>query len=155
MDEVTEDFENSDLENLVIKDKAYKRKQLIKILIIILIIFIILLIIAIFVYFILKNKKNTYGEIVCVYQTIYNNENIVLIKNDEDLNFDLIINGIKFNQEYSHTFNNSGFQNVTFVFKSRLKSLANLFDNNKALIEADLSKLNAEDIKSMNSLFFH
>ena len=43
MDEVTEDFENSDLENLVIKDKAYKRKQLIKILIIILIIFIILL----------------------------------------------------------------------------------------------------------------
>ena len=57
MDEVTEDFENSDLENLVIKDKAYKRKQLIKILIIILIIIIILLIIAIVVYFILKNKK--------------------------------------------------------------------------------------------------
>ena len=44
MDEEIDNFANVDLENLVIKDKEYKRKRLIKILIIILTIFIVLLI---------------------------------------------------------------------------------------------------------------
>ena len=96
MDEDIDNFANGNLENLVIKDKAYNRKKLIKKLIIALVIFISLLILLIVIYIILLFKSKTYGEIACVYETRYNNENIVLLKNDENLNFDLNINGKKF-----------------------------------------------------------
>ena len=156
MDEDIDNFVNDDLESLIIKDKAYKRKKLIKILLIIVISLVIITIIfvaAYFIYISIENGNN--GQITCLYITNHDNDTIVLINDDENLKFNLIINGHSFNQEYKHTFAEKGTQKVIFKFKRRIKSLANLFKDNGALKEADLSELVAKDITSLNKLFYN
>ena len=144
---------NNYFENITIKDKNYRMKQIRKKIIIITIIFAFLILIAAGIVVYIKLNELTYGEITCVYKTTKDNQNIELIKNNGKLKYFLKIDGEEFSQSTSHTFKTSGFHNVTFIFKRRVYSLDNLFENMEALIEADLSKLDAEELTSINYLF--
>ena len=144
---------NNYFENITIKDKNYRMKQIRKKIIIITIIFAFLILIAAGIVVYIKLNELTYGEITCVYKTTKDNQNIELIKNNGKLKYFLKIDGEEFSQSTSHTFKTSGFHNVTFIFKRRVYSLDNLFENKEALIEADLSKLDAEELTSINYLF--
>lgn len=73
MEEDIDEYVQNDLEDFIIKDKAYERNMFIKKLKIIIIIFLAFVIsltivgTALFIHF--KYKDNTFGEIRCVYKT--------------------------------------------------------------------------------------
>ena len=153
MNDDKDNFENKDLEHLVIKDKAYKRKKLKKRILIFLGILIGLgIIVTIIIAILIAIFSRSHGSITCFYITKYDKENITLINYKKDLKFSLIIDGKSFDQEYSHIFEDSGIHKVIFSFK-KINSLADLFKNNGALINADLSLFSIEDITSLNNLF--
>ena len=150
-----ETFTNTSLDDFVIKDKDYRLNKLKKNIKIFVIIISILVVIGGLTYFIFKMLTKTYGEITCIYQTYKDNETIELINLDyENMEFYLKIGLEKFEQKNKHTFKNAGNHTVTFVFKKKLNSLNNLFKEKFALIEADLSQLEADEITSLQRVFF-
>ena len=151
-----ENYENNDLENLIIKDKNYYRKRrkkilLISIPIILVIAFVILLIFVIIS--IPEKPKKIYNEIICTYTTWKKNENITLININNDMDFNLIINNINYGKNNSFIFEEIGHHEVTFEFKNKLNSLDGIFKENKNLYTADFSKLQLDKIVSMANLF--
>ena len=149
-----EGFDQVDLDNLIIKDKEYTKKIWIKRIILFSFIFFAILIIAAIIIIIIVIKNMTYGKIECIYQTLTNNETITLINwHDEDKTFFLLIDEEEFEQKTNHTYKNPGLHKVIFVFKKRLKSLAHLFSENEALIEADLSQLESKELISLKGSF--
>ena len=76
-----ESFDVVELDNLVIKNKEYRKKKRIKIIKIISIIFAILIVIGVVLFIILTILANNYGKIICDYKTDNDNENIELINN--------------------------------------------------------------------------
>ena len=129
-----ESFENSDLDNLIIKDKKYYKKKTIKILIII---FIILIVIGIIIglYFVIKEilrKKG--GIIICFYRITQDNENIRLINITSNIKYDLIIDDNYYDKNTYHSFDKSGLHNVSFHFQNKLESLEGFFNENDNII---------------------
>jgi len=146
------------IDNFVVKDKKYRKSRRNKRIKLILIIFGILVIIAVIIFVIYKIFTINYGKITCIYRTKIDNENIELINSYEGylptFNFYLIIEEEKFDQEYNHTFKNAGNHTVTFVFKDKLTTLEYLFREKPALIEADLSQLEADEVTSLKMVFY-
>ena len=81
------EFEELDLESLIIKDKEYYRKRRNKILKLIAIIFGIVAIVVV-ITILLSIKRG--GKIICIYKTTKDDENINLINKIDDLSFSLI-----------------------------------------------------------------
>ena len=149
-------FEKENLDDFIIKDKKYRRKKRIKLILIIftiLVIIGIIVVIGIIISEIIKEKaKYKGGQIICSYLTSEDNEKILLININDDTKYDLIIGGINYGKNNYHTFEKSGLHNVIFHFKNKLDSLEGLFQNINNLIEVDFSKLETENIKSMANL---
>ena len=141
-------FENGDLENLIIKDKEYQRKRKIKIIIIIVILLVIGILIGVF-FIVREIKRKKGGKIICSFTTLSDNENIRLLRTNEDIEFDLIIDGTEYDKNYYHSFEKAGLHSVIFHFKNKLDSLEGFFNLNSNLIEVDFSQLETENIKSM------
>ena len=139
------DLEETDLDNLIIKDKEYYRKRRNKILIIISIILVIIAIVIVTILLLLKKRG---GKIICIYRTTKENENIKLINADDNISFSLIINNKSFSKNNSHIFEKPGLHNVTFHFKNKLESLDHLFFYLDNLIEIDFSQLETEKVIS-------
>ena len=99
----------------------------------------------------IKRKKG--GKIICSFTTLSDNENIRLIRTNEDIEFDLIIDGTEYDKNYYHSFEKAGLHSVIFHFKNKLDSLEGFFNLNSNLIEVDFSQLETENIKSMAYLF--
>ena len=151
-----ESFENNSLDNLVIKDKSYRNKIKKKKIKIYLIIFAILIIIIAIIVIVYKILTIDYGKITCIYETYNENEEIKIINlYNKDMKFFYIINEEKFAQNNIHTFKDNGMHNVTFVFKKKLNTLANLFKELENLIEVDLSELEADKITSLKRTFYN
>ena len=111
-------FDDEDLEHLIIMDKEYKRKKMIKHIIIFSSIFFSLLLIVIIIIIIITIKNMTYGKIECFYKTSTNNETIELINLfNIDKQFFLIIDENEYEQKTNHTFKMPGLHKVIFVFK--------------------------------------
>ena len=145
-------YNEEDLDNLIIKDKEYyakKRKKLMLILFPILSVIVIAAVIALVFIF----KPKVINEIICQYETENDNQYINIIKYNENVDFTLIIDDVKYNKEYSHNFEKAGIHNVIFEFKDKLVSLEGFFEGNQYLINADFSGLKTEKIKSMANLF--
>ena len=152
-----EDFIEQDLDKLIIKDKKYyykKKKKLLLIIFVILIIIAIIVTLSIIIKQIVEdNAKYKGGQIICVYETLNDNENILLINIKDDIQYELIVDEIKYDKNNYHTFEKSGLHNVIFHFKNKLDNMEGLFKNVKNIIEIDFSKLETENIKSMEYLF--
>ena len=119
-------YNEEELDSLIIKDKEYyakKRKKLILILVSILSV----LIIAVVVPLAVLLKKKAINEIICQYETENDNQYINIIKYNENVDFTLIIDDVKYNKEYSHNFEKAGTHNVIFQFKDKLDSLEGFF----------------------------
>ena len=139
------DLEETDLDNLIIRDKEYYRKRRNKILIIISIILVIITIVIVTILLLLKKRG---GKIICIYKTTKENENIQLINTTDNISFSLIINNKSFSKNTNHTFEKPGEHNVIFHFKDKLESLDHLFFYLDNLIEIDFSQLETEKVKS-------
>ena len=139
------DFEDSDLDRMIIKDKAYYRKKRNKILIIVSIILLIGIVAFITTFLLLKYRG---GKIICVYITTEENENIKLINANESYIFSLTIDDKSYSQKNNHTFEKAGTHNIIYHFKDKLESLDHLFYYIDNLIEIDFSQLETENIKS-------
>jgi len=145
------DFADQDMENFIIKDKKYFAKKRNKYLLIFIPSILLVIIIGIVLYFILKPIPD--NNIICLYETQTNNENIKLINIDNNIEFTLIIDDVKYDKKISHNFQKAGKHKVIFHFKKKLNSLESLFEGNKYLLDADFTKLQTENIKSMENLF--
>ena len=150
MDEIN--FDDQDLDNLVIKDKEYYSKKRQKIALIIIPILLVLFIAAVIaLVFIFKPK--VINEIICQYETENDNQYINIIKYNENVDFTLIIDDVKYNKEYSHVFEKKGEHKVIFQFKKNFGSLDYFFEGNQYLLNADFSQLITKNVKSMSNLF--
>ena len=77
--------------------------------IIIIIVILIVIGIAIGVFFIVREiKRKKGGKIICSFTTLSDNENIRLIRTNEDIEFDLIIDGTEYDKNYYHSFEKAG-----------------------------------------------
>ena len=150
MDEIN--FDDQDLDNLVIKDREYYSKRRQKIALIIIPILLVLFVAGFIVLLILLLAKDN-NKIICKYQTKEDDEYITLIKYQKNLDFTLIIDDVKYNKEYSHVFEKKGEHKVIFQFKKNLGSLDYFFEGNQYLINADFSQLITKNVKSMSYLF--
>ena len=145
-------FYAHELENLVIKDKEYYRKRRKKyILIFFLILFIIIAIAGVVVVYILFMNKG--GKIICIYKTIEDNQNIILININETIDFNLKIDDDNHEKKYNHTFEKAGLHTIIFHFEEKLETLEGLFQGLSYLIEVDFSELKTDYIRSMENLF--
>ena len=144
------DFDNDDLDNLIIKDKDYYAKRRKKCLLI-LIPILSVIIIAIVLIVVLRPKKD--NKIICQYETEVDNENVTLINIDDNIEFIAIIDDVKYNNKKSHIFPKAGNYTVIFDFAKKLDSLKSFFEGNEYLLEADFTKMQTENIKSMENLF--
>ena len=148
--EIDHNFTEANLEHLIIKDKAYKRKKMLKIIIIIILLLIFLGIIAVFLIYFLIYRG---GKIICSYETTKDNEEVQLINIKDGISFSLKIDEKGSKRNDKHLFEKAGLHNVTFHFKKKLESLDGLFKGINHLIEADFTELETEEIKSMGSTF--
>ena len=123
MEEEKNDFDK-ELESLIIKDKDFRRKKNIKLLLIILAI---IIFIAIFIVVLIQILKYKGGKIICVYETLNDNENILLINIKDDIQYELIVDDIKYDKNKYHTFEKSGLHNVIFHFKNKLDNMEAYF----------------------------
>ena len=144
------DFDNDDLDNLIIKDKDYYAKRRKKYLLI-LIPILSVIIIAIVLIVVLRPKKD--NKIICRYETEIDNENVTLINIDDNIEFIAIIDDVKYNNKKSHIFPKARNYTVIFDFAKKLNSLKSFFEGNEYLLEADFTKMQTENIKSMENLF--
>ena len=78
------DLEETDLDNLIIRDKEYYRKRRNKILIIISIVLVVIAIVIVIIVLLLKKRG---GKIICIYKTTKDNENIKLINATDIISF--------------------------------------------------------------------
>ena len=145
-----QNLESNDLENLIIKDKNYYRKRRIKILSITIPIILVTAIVIALIILLMPEPDN---KIICLYNIEKANESIILININNDINYSLTINGTNHGKKNSHNFGKAGIYEVIFDFKNKLESLEGLFEENIYLIDADLSKLQIDNITSMASLF--
>ena len=148
--EETFDFGSQDLDNLIVKDKKFyaeRRKKCLLICIPILLV----IATALVLYFILKPKED--NKIICRYETKEDNENVILINIDDNIEFIVIIDDVKYDKKNYHNFEKAGKHKVIFEFENKLNSLENFFEGNKYIIDADFSNLQTENIKSMENLF--
>ena len=144
------DFNSQDMDNLIIKDKKYYAKRMKKCLLIWISILTVI-ITAIVLYFVLKPKED--NKIICQYETKTDNENIVLFNIDDNIEFTLIIDDVEYDKKKSHKFEKAGKHKVIFEFENKLNSLKSFFEGNKNIIDADFSRLQTENIISMENLF--
>ena len=149
MDESFE-LEQNDLDNLIIKDRKFYAKKKKKCLLICISILLVI-ITGIVLYLFLKPKID--NKIICQYETLEDNENVILINIDDIIDFILIIDEIEYDKKKSHNFQKAGKHKVIFQFEKKLNSLESLFEGNKYIIDADFSMLQTENIKSMENLF--
>ena len=140
-----------DLDNYIIKDKDYYAKRRKKCLLIG--IPILLVIITITIVLVIVLLPLTYNEVTCQYETKKENENIHLININNNIKFKIRINDISHDNKNSLSLKKAGIHTITFEFENKLDSLEGFFEGNKYLIEADFSKLQTENIKSMENLF--
>ena len=145
-----ENYNNDELEKLIIKDKEYFRKRRIKCL---LIWIPILLVIAVTITLIFVLKPKPINKLTCYYKTLKEDENILLINKNDDIKYNLIIDDYSFDKKNYHNFNKIGIHKVIFEIKNKLDSLEGLFEGCKNLIEADFSMLQTDNIISMENLF--
>ena len=146
-----DNYENMDLENLIIKNKEYYRLKKKKILLIVLPI---ILLIALVITLIIVFRPKPDNKIICHYQILNNNENIHLININDDSEYNLIINGSNYGKKNSFIFNKPGLYEVTFDFKNKLNSLESFFEGINNSIDADFSNLQFDNITSMANLSF-
>ena len=151
MERMEIDYDEQDLDNLIIKDKKYYAQRRKKIIFILIPIFIVLIIITVVLVIVFKPKN--YNNITCQFQANNADEDIILINNKNNWNFTLIIDGSSHNKKNSHKFGNTDIHNVTFEFKEKLDSLEGFFEGNRYIITADFSKLKTDNITSMANLF--
>ena len=144
------DYANQDLDNFIIKDKNYYAKIRKKCLLICIPILLVIAT-ALVLYFILKPKED--NKIICRYETKEDNENVILINIDDNIDYTLIIDDVKYSKKKSHNFQKAGKHKVIFDFKKKLNSLEGFFEGNVYLLDADFTKLQTENIKSMENLF--
>ena len=112
--EETFDFGNEDLDNLIIKDKEYYAKRRKKCLLIWIPILLVIITVIV-LYFVLKPNEN--NQIICQYETKEDNENIILINIDDNIEFIVIIDDVKYDKKKSHNFQKAGKHKVIFDFK--------------------------------------
>ena len=144
-----EELPNTELDNLVIKDKEYLRKRKKKRLLIFLSILLVIIIIIIIIILVLRRKG---GKIICIYRTTKDNENIRLINVNNDIDFALYVDDKSFSQNNNHTFEKAGLHNVSFHFRKKLETLEGFFQNLDNLVEIDFSQLETENVKSMENI---
>ena len=90
------EFVSEDLENLIIKDKKYYAKRRKKYLLI-LIPILLAIITAIVLFFVLKPKAD--NKIICQYETKTDDENVILINIEDNIDFTLIIDDVKYDKK--------------------------------------------------------
>ena len=144
------EFEQKDLDNLIIKDRKFYAKRRKKCLLICISILLVI-ITGIVLYFVLKPKAD--NKIICQYETERDDENVVIINIDDNIEFIVIIDDVKYEKKKSHNFIKAGKHKVIFEFEKKLNSLESLFEGNKNIIDIDFTKLQTENIKSMENLF--
>jgi surface protein len=144
-----ENFDNYDLENLIIKDKEYYKKRKKKCLLIWIPI-IMVIVIAIILVIVLKSKPD--NKIICKYKINEKIENFILININNDIDYDLIINGNNYGKQNHFDFKEASIYEVIFDFEYKLNSLEGFFEGNKNLIDVDFSKLKTDNITSMANL---
>ena len=123
------DFTNQDMENFIIKDKKYFAKRRNKYLLIFIPLILLVIITGIVLYFVLKPIPD--NKIICLYETETNNENIMLINIDNNIEFTIIIDDVKYDKKKSHNFQKAGKHKVIFDFENKLNSLESFFEGNK------------------------
>ena len=133
-----ENYDNNDLENLIIKDNNYYRKIRKKIFLISIPIILLIALVIIIIYVLIPDP---YNKIYCLYRTSKKNQNITLININDDIDFNLIIYNSNYGKKNSFIFENIGEHYVYLEFKNKLNSLEGIFKENENLIEADFSKL--------------
>ena len=112
--EETFDFGNEDLDNLIVKDKEYYAKRRKKCLLIWIPILLVI-ILAIVLYLVLRPKPD--NKIICQYETLTDDENVILINIDDNIDFTIIIDDVKYGKKKSHNFQKAGKHKVIFDFK--------------------------------------
>ena len=156
MDELSENFQNEDLENLIIKDNEYKKKQRLKCFAIIFPIILVLAAITI-VIIILSLYKG--GILSCIYITKEYNESVTFLNEKifEKYNIKIKIDENSIDKTNTYIFPNPGKHSITFKFKEKIDSLENFFEGVDKLYEVDLSHLNFEEnkITSLSKLFYN
>ena len=150
---VFDDYQENyqDLDNLIIKDKEYYAKKRKRYLLIVIPILLVIITVTIVLIIVLQPK--IYNEITCQYETKKDNENIPLINIDNNIKFKIIKDDIIYYNKNYLTLEKAGTHKITFEFENKLNSLENVFEGNRYLIEADFTKLQTENIKSMENLF--
>ena len=147
-------YENTDLDNLVIKDNEYKSKKRMQLLARISPIVLIAIGLGILLYFLLRFNG---GEMTCKYITKKENESVQLLNKNifEKYTIKMYVDEEGVDSSNTYTFSKSGYHTVKFEFKQEIKSLENFFEDIDKLIEVDLSKLIFEDnkITSVKRLF--
>jgi len=108
------DYANQDLDNFIIKDKNYYAKRRKKCLLIWIPILLVI-ILAIVLYLVLRPKPD--NKIICQYETLTDDENVILINIDDNIDFTLIIDDVKYGKKKSHNFQKAGKHKVIFDFK--------------------------------------
>ena len=142
-----------DYDKLEIRDKNFyaKRRKTVALIVTPILLVLIAGIIAIIILFWPKEKY--FSSIICKYQTVYANQSVELINYSQEDDFSLIIDGIKYNKNRSHIFENVGIHNVVFEFEKKIDHISELFKDNEHLIDADFSKCKIQHIKSMYFMF--
>ena len=151
MDDLEEEINLKKIEDFKIPDvDPVKRKYF---LISLIIIFAISQIIYIFlvIFYMLQIKD----EIFCKFYIHNKNEKIKIINKEayNDLDFDLIIDGISVTKNFEYTFEKPGSHEVTFKLKKKISSMGYLFYGVSKMTEIDLSKIYNEDFKNITGLF--
>ena len=70
---------------------------------------------AIVLFFVLKPKAD--NKIICQYETKTDDENVILINIEDNIDFTLIIDDVKYDKKKSHNFQKAGKHKVIFDFK--------------------------------------
>ena len=140
------------LEEALNSDQNIKRRRICHIVIIISSIIVLGAIIAIIIIFTKgntdKNIEYNGTRINCVYEkSSENEENLIINKNIfKNNDYYVIINEEKHKNIYKYKFPNKGKHNITIVFKEKLTSLFELFNEVYTLIEVDLSQVDSNKI---------
>ena len=156
MDEFNQDFQNEDLNQLIIKDNEYRRKRMIKLLAIFIPI-IIVIIIAVIVIIVLSLYRG--GTLTCNYITKQDNETVTFLNENiyQKYKIKMKLNNKTIDTTNTYIFPKKGEHLLTFEFKEKISSLENFFEGIDKLYEVNLSNLKFEEdkITTMSKLFYN
>ena len=145
-----ENFDDNNLDNFIIKDKEFYWKRKKKCLLAWIPILLVIIIIIIILVIVLQPKLD--NKIICQYKTLKDNENVILINIKNNIDFKIIIDDSSYENNY-HIFQRAGTYIIIIEFGDKLDSLEGFFEGINNLVEADFSKLQTNNIKSMANIF--